>query len=234
VSSPVDQLAQAAVQPVTTGMVVGLGTGRAAARGIRALAARAAREGLVLTCVATSAASEAMARGLGLVVNDLRSVERVDYLFDGADEIDPGLAMIKGGGGAMTRERLVAHVCLASGGRCVYIADESKMVHRLGERRLLPVEVLPMAASHVLARLDELGLKARVRATDTGAEFVTDNAGLVLDAQLPEEWSTRLRLAELADELKGLSGVIDHGLFLTEASEVIVEDASGGLLRLPR
>src|SRR5690606_26698235 len=103
-----DTLARLAVEPITDGMLVGLGTGRAATRGIHALAQRVNEGGLRVRCVATSESSEALARELGLQVLPFSEVERVDYLFDGADEVAPDLSMLKGRGGAMTREKLVA------------------------------------------------------------------------------------------------------------------------------
>jgi ribose 5-phosphate isomerase A len=200
-------------------MVVGLGTGRAAARGVRALAARADLDRTAITCVSTSEATTALAAQLGLRVVALPVVSRVDHLFDGADEVSPDGLMIKGGGGAMTRERIVAALCGASGGRCVYMIDAGKLSRRLGERAKLPIEVVPMAAAQVGRALRARGLESDVRRVPGGAEFITDNAGLVLDATLP----TGCDVHELAAWLKAMAGVIDHGLFLSECDELLVE-----------
>jgi ribose 5-phosphate isomerase A len=213
-----DALAQAAIAPIRSGMVVGLGTGRAAARCVRALGDRARAERLDITCVVTSKATEALARELGLRVVSLNSVDHVDYLFDGADEVDPQLRMIKGGGGAMTRERIVAHACIASGGRTTFVIDDTKLVPRLGHARLLPVEVLPDARELVSRELRRMGLTSTQRAAIT-----TDNGGEVLDATLPAGSD----LESLAAQLKALPGMIDHGLFLIECHRLLVEDAGG-------
>lgn len=219
-----DALADAAVAGVRAGMVVGLGTGRAAARGVRALARRGDLDPSGMTCVSTSEATTALATQLGLRVVALSAVERVDFLFDGADEVSPDGLMIKGGGGAMTRERIVAALCRASGGRCVYMIDAGKLSPRLGERARLPVEVVPMAAAQVGRALSMRGLRSDVRRGPSGAEFVTDNAGLVLDAHIPEACNVH----ELAAWLKAMAGVIDHGLFLNECDELLVEHPPTG------
>lgn len=227
-----DSLALAVVSHIRSGMTVGLGTGRAAARGVRTLAAMATRDHLTLTCVSTSIATAALAASLGLRVVDLNNVDRIDILFDGADEVDPHLHMIKGGGGAMTRERIVAHACLASGGQCLYMIDHAKRSPRLGQNRLLPVEVLPLAHHAALRALIKLGLidppvGALRRSTD-GKPILTDNAHLVLDLTLPAALvDTAAATATLAKAIKSLPGVLDHGLFVDECSTLFVEDASG-------
>jgi ribose 5-phosphate isomerase A len=129
-----DALASAAVQDVRDGMTVGLGTGRAATRAIHALAHRAAKERLDLHCVATSRPSEELARALGLPIREMRAVECVDYLFDGADEVDESLRMLKGHGDAMTREKFVAQ----ASARRVYLIQSRKRVRHLGETVALP------------------------------------------------------------------------------------------------
>jgi len=215
-----DALAAAAVSPVRPGMVVGLGTGRAAARGIRALADRATAEPLGITCIATSLASAQLASSLGLTVAPLAEASHVDYLFDGADEVDPAIRMIKGRGGAMTRERIVA----AMADRCVYLVDDSKLVTRLGERAPLPVEVIPEAVGEVRAALVRLGLNtAPLRAATDGSPARTDNGNMILDVPLPPI----IDVDALGAALDHVPGIVDHGLFLTEASEVIVESATG-------
>ncbi|MBX3352514.1 MAG: ribose-5-phosphate isomerase RpiA [Phycisphaeraceae bacterium] len=214
-----DTLAEMAVAPVRSGMVVGLGTGRAASRGIRALAARAQREGLSIECVATSEASAELARALGLKVIEFAGVERVDYLFDGADEITDDLTMLKGRGGAMTREKLVANASVQR----VYLIDESKRVKRIGERFPLPIEVMPFALASVRARLRAIGLDGPVRARDDGSEYRTDNACVVIDAPV----GGTIHMRALNDALARIDGVIGHGLFLSEADEALVESADG-------
>lgn len=224
--SLMDALAQAAVAPVVSGMLVGLGTGRAAARGVSALAYRVATEGLKVACVATSKATEHLAGQLGLRLVDASTVASVDYLFDGADEVDPRCRMIKGGGGAMTRERIIAGMCASAR---VYMIDEGKLSPRLGHRARLPIEVLPLARQLAALRLEEIGLEGAYR-LEPGQreEFITDNGGLVLDAPLPEAlWASDQALTTLAERIRAVPGVIDHGLFLGECQRLLVEHKDG-------
>ena len=214
-----DALAVAAVAGIRGGMMVGLGTGRAATRGIRALAERAAAEGLDIRCVATSTASAELATQLGLRVEPMEGVEAVDYLFDGADEVDPQLRMIKGRGGAMTREKIVAQ---ASRHR-VYLVQTSKLVPRLGEKAPLPIEVLQFGLASTRRALAALGLKGVLRLAENGSVYQTDNGNPILDAPIPAG-STPERLAAALD---ALSGVVGHGLFLDEADVVLSENEQG-------
>lgn len=233
-TAAVDPLALAAVEPIESGMVVGLGTGRAAARAIVALAARTASSGLDITCVATSLASARQGAELGLKVLDASTVAQVDYLFDGADEVDRGLCMTKGGGGAMTRERIIAAAVRRTPGtaRRVYLIDASKRVRSLGERMPLPVEVIPMALAGVRKRLELLGLTPTVRPSKEkpADPFITDNGNLVLDCAV--RWSDleRRGIASprvLAQALDGMAGLVDHGIFADEADVVLVEASMG-------
>lgn len=221
-----DALAHAAVAPIASGMVVGLGTGRAATRGIHALAARVRADRLRVMCVATSSASATLARSLRLEVIDFEKVDRVDYLFDGADEVDDRIRMLKGRGGAMTREKIVARAAE----KRIYLIDASKRVLRLGSTHPLPIEVLPFALAVTERLCRELGLASSRRLAEGGAPYVTDNGGAVIDAKLPE----RADLAQIAGALDAAPGVIGHGLFLTEADEVIVEMGAEALERLSR
>jgi ribose 5-phosphate isomerase A len=210
-----DALAAAAVEEIRSGMTVGLGTGRAAARAIEALAHRAAAERLDLLCVATSRASELLAGGLGLPLLPIEEVERLDYLFDGADEVDPALRMIKGRGGAMTREKIAARAAA----RRVYLVQSTKLVERLGSTGPLPIEVMRFGLAAARRALRALGLDGGLR----GAGYLTDDGNPVLDAALPGG----LELTSLADALDRMPGVVGHGLFLTEADLVLVEDEQG-------
>jgi ribose 5-phosphate isomerase A len=222
-----DALAMEAVGPIRSGMLVGLGTGRAASRGINALAWRVNTERLKVTCVATSRASEELAAQLGLRLVEPSSVASVDYLFDGADEVDPQRRMIKGGGGAMTRERIVAQMCT---GPRVYLIDEKKLSARLGVRAKLPIEVLPIARQVAAARLEALGLEGTYRVRPgQREEFITDNGALVLDVTLTDEASGPggRGLAGLAAKIRAVPGVIDHGLFLDECQVLLVEGEGG-------
>jgi ribose 5-phosphate isomerase A len=217
----VDPLAEAAIEPVVSGMVVGLGTGRAATRAIEALARRAGAEALGIVCVATSRASEALAQRLGLRTRAMEDVERVDYLFDGADEVDASLRMIKGRGGAMTREKIVAHAAA----RRVYLVQSAKIVTRLGAVAPLPVEVMRFGLAATRRTLARRGLVGPPR-----AGFATDDGNPVLDLVLP----AAIDLVALAAMLDATPGVVGHGLFLDEADQVLIEDAEGQVSRRER
>ena len=214
-----DPLAEAAVAEIQSGMIVGLGTGRTASRGILALGRRIREEGLQIQCVATSHASETLARSYHIPIIDFALVERVDYLFDGADEVDSKLRMIKGKGGAHVRERIVAQASR----RNVFMVGEDKLVDRLGARTPLPIAVLAFGLSSVRQRLANMGLNGVVRRTLDGQLFLTDNACLILDVTL----QAGMNIDEVARDIDSVPGVLDHGLFLTEANEILVETRSG-------
>ena len=203
-----DRAAAAAVSHVTDGMIVGLGSGDTAARAIRLLAGRK------ISGVATSEKSAALARSFGIAVCDPDSVGAIDLTIDGADEIDPALRLIKGGGGAHTREKIVAHASR----QLIIVADVGKRVARLGERARLPVEILPFARRWTLERLATLGLPAELR-----AGFVTDGGNLVADCVL----GPVADLAALAAEIHAIPGVVEHGLFLHEATLAYVGHEHG-------
>ena len=221
-----DLLAAAAVKDIVSGMAVGLGTGRAATRAIRALAQRAATERLALRCVATSQASHDLAATLGLTVGSLEEIGPLDFLFDGADEVDPELQMIKGRGGAMTREKIVAH----ASARRMYLIQSSKLSSRLGEKAPLPIEVLASDLAAVQQTLRTIGLEGPIRLKADGTPYKTDNGNPVIDAPLPSD----LDVVQLGARLDKLSGVVGHGLFLTEANDVLIEDADGKVSRRTR
>lgn len=210
---------------VQDGMLVGLGTGRTASRGVLALAERVKAENLRIRCVPTSHATETLARAYQLPLVEFAMEEEVDFLFDGADEVDPNLRMIKGAGGAMIRERIVAYASK----RKVYMVQEKKMVNRLGERATLPIAVLAFGLASTRASLRRLGLNGVVRRTLDGHLFLTDNGALIVDVTLDER-----NLEEIADQIRAIPGVIDHGLFLHEADEVLVETNDGRIERLLR
>src|SRR5687767_4073458 len=163
-------------------MIVGLGTGRTAGRAIQALAERTRSEKLDIRCVPTSHATETLARALGLKLVEFAMIERIDYLFDGADEVDPQMRMTKGGGGAFIRERIVAQAA----DRRIYIIDESKLVDRLGQRTTLPIGVLAFGLASVRQRLRDMGLQGVVRRTLDGHLFLTDNGALIIDVSLED------------------------------------------------
>jgi len=221
-----DALADAAIAEIESGMMVGLGTGRAARRGIMALAERVKADGLKIKCVATSEASEALAKQLELDVVDFALIENVDYMFDGADEVDRELNVLKGGGGAMTRERMIAWAAV----KRMYMVDASKVVDRLGQDKPLSIAVMAFGMSSIRGALRELGLNGVCRRTIDGELFITDNGNLIIDATIPEDAD----LSELAARLNDMPGVIDHGLFLEEADELVIENEKGEVEHLVR
>lgn len=218
-----DKLAQEVIAPIEGGMIVGLGTGRTSSRVVRALAARVQAEHLSIRCVCTSMATEQLARELGLTVVQFGDVEEVDYLFDGAEEVDGQLRMMKGQHGAITRQRLVAQVAR----RCVYMAGEDKLVDQLGKRALLAVVIIPFGVASTRARLRNLGLSGVLRRNLDGEVVVTDGGGVVLDASI-----TGRDVEQLAADLDRQPGVVDHGLFLTEADELLLEADDGSVRRI--
>jgi len=214
--------AEAAVAEVQPDMLVGLGTGSTAAFAIAALGARV-REGLRIEAVATSLASEAAARAAGIACRDFADVASVDLTIDGADEIDAGLRAIKGAGGAMLREKIVA----AASRRMVVIADGSKRVEAIGAARL-PLEVLPFAAGFVLAALAQMKADPALRMAN-GAPFATDNGNHVVDAR----FAMPADPAALAATVEAIPGVLGHGLFLHEVDAAYLA-ADGIVTRLER
>ncbi|MDB5443317.1 MAG: rpiA [Phenylobacterium sp.] len=210
---------EAAAALVDSGMVVGLGTGSTAAWFVKAVAAR----GLDITCVATSAATADLARDLGLKLADLGEVREIDLTVDGADEIGPGLSLIKGGGGALLREKLVWEASR----RCVVIADAAKRVPVLGQFPL-PVEVVafghPTTALRICDALAEcdLGAAARLRSRD-GAVVRTDSGNVIYDIPCGRIEDP----AALAAALKSVTGVVDHGLFLDLADLALIGAPDG-------
>lgn len=201
---------EAAAALVEDGMTVGLGTGSTAVFFTAALGRRVREEGLRLRgCTATSLATEAQAREAGLPLLDLNDAGRIDLTVDGADEVGPHLALIKGGGAALTREKLV----WTASARCVVVADAGKLVATLGVFPL-PVEVVAFGhvatAARIAAACAHHGspVEPRLRLRE-GAPLVTDNGGLIYDLPLgaiPDP-------VALAGALKPLTGVVEHGLF---------------------
>ncbi len=200
-----------AVALVEPGMLVGLGTGSTAALAIEALARRVVA-GLNVRCVATSLASDALARQHGLDVIAFDDVARVDLAIDGADEVDPELRAIKGAGGAFLREKIVARAAA----RMICVVDSTKQVAALGQRPV-PVEVLPFAHSFVSRAVAQLSGSAVLR------EGVSDQGNMILDCQ----WERISDPALLDRQLSNVPGLLGHGLFLSEIDELHVGGSSG-------
>jgi ribose 5-phosphate isomerase A len=213
---------EAAAELVETGMIVGLGTGSTAAWFVRALAAR----GLDIHGVPTSEKTAELARELGIPLMALDDVKAIDLTVDGADEIGPGLSLIKGGGAALLREKLVWEASI----RCVVIADAAKKVEVLGTFPL-PIEVVRFGHVHTGQRLADIAaefelLPPRLRRAERGI-VVTDGGNVIYDmasGAIPEP-------AALGHALKSVTGVVDHGLFLDLADEALI-GTDEGVVRL--
>ena len=210
--------AVAAVAEVRDGMLVGLGTGSTAAFAIRALGERVA-EGLTIRAVVTSEASGKLARDVGINVLDFADIAAVDLTIDGADEIDSRCFAIKGAGGAMLREKIVA----ASSARMVVIANGSKRVDRIGAAKL-PVEVLPFAITYVLRVLTDMGAAPIIR-----DNYRTDQGNLVVDCHFATLEDPRATAATLS----AIPGILGHGLFLDEVDAAYIA-TNGIVTRLER
>jgi ribose 5-phosphate isomerase A len=211
-------VARRATEFVRHGMVVGLGTGSTATMFIRELAQRK----LKIRCVASSDASHELGKSLGMDVRSLAELPELDVYIDGADEVcvnDGSLDLIKGGGGALLREKIVA----SAAREFIVVADSSKVVEVLGKFPL-PVEVIQMALPLVEPRLKDLGLNPKLRQKKDGAGvFLTDEGNYILDCA-----AGRIEEPEsLAAELKSIVGVVEHGLFLGMASLALVAGEDG-------
>jgi ribose 5-phosphate isomerase A len=204
--------AEVALSFVQDGQVLGLGTGSTARYAIEGLA-KMIQGGLTVRGVATSTGTAQLAKSLGIPLIDLNEALGIDLTIDGADEVDPRFDMIKGGGGALTREKLVA---IASSRR-VMVVDETKLVSALGETRPLPVEVLPFCWMMTARRLEELGCEPKLRRA-AGRPFLTDNGNYILDCTFPPIQ----RPAKLETSIKLLPGVVESGLFVKLADTLVI------------
>lgn len=214
----------AAAELIEQGMVIGLGTGTTAAFMVRALAARMQKGLMIKGAVPTSTGTAHLAGSLGIPLVSLDSYPRLDLAIDGTDEVDPQLNLIKGAGGALLREKVVA----SSARRFVVIGEAFKLSPRLGTQFALPVEVVPFAQTPVRLRLEALGAQVVPRMRD-GQLFITDNQNIILDCRFPEGIADP---AALQAQLRSIVGVMEHGLFLGMASQVLLAD-SKRLVTLP-
>jgi ribose 5-phosphate isomerase A len=209
-----------AAEFVKDGMIVGLGHGSTAIHAIRRLAARIdageLRDVLGVPCsVKVSADAEAL--GIPLTTLDQHPV--IDVTIDGADEVDPGLNVIKGGGGALVREKIVAQASR----REIIVVDDSKCSPRLGTHFAVPVEVIPFAYQPAKLALAELGAQPRQRTVAGNAPFISDQGNFIVDC----DFGPIDDLAGLAAQLDALAGIVGHGLFLGLATDLIVAGANG-------
>jgi ribose 5-phosphate isomerase A len=219
-----DELKQAAgeraVEWIESGMVVGLGTGSTTVFAIRRLGELISSGQLAeIVGIPTSQESEVLANEVGIPLTTLADHPTIDLTIDGADEVDPAWNIIKGAGGALLREKVVAQASL----REVIVVDDGKLVDQLGSTRALPVEVLQFAWKPEEEYLADLGAEAVVRRTSTGDVFVTDEGNWIFDCTFPGIADPE----RLAAQLSRRAGVVEHGLFLGLATDLVVASAQG-------
>jgi ribose 5-phosphate isomerase A len=217
------QAALAALDEIRSGMVVGLGTGSTATHFIRGLGQKF-RAGMKVVAIPTSEESRRLAEEVGIPLTTLKEHLDIDVTVDGADEVSPHLDLIKGLGGALVREKIVAHASK----RVIIVVDDSKLVRQLGAKTVIPVEVVNLAAERVIFQLRQLGGEAVVREKN-GQRFISDNGNTIVD------WRHGVidEPAALEKQLKGMTGVVDSGIFAGVASTVIVA-ASSGIRKIER
>ena len=204
--------ARASLKFVRDGDIVGLGTGSTAAHAVRFLGERV-RAGLKIRGIPTSIHTQELATSLGIPLTTLDEVQEIDVTIDGADEVDPELRLIKGGGGALLREKIVASATRKE----VIIADSSKQVHMLGKFPV-PVEIIKFAETLVTKKIAALGAAVKVRRDSTGNFFVTDQGNRILDCSFGQISDP----PALARELEAMPGIVEHGLFIGMASVVVI------------
>lgn len=210
----------AAAQAVESGMVLGLGTGSTAFYLVNEIGRRMAEEGLRVSAMATSEKTAGQARALKIPLLSFADRTDIDLTIDGADEVLPGpLYLIKGHGGALLREKIVA----SSSRRMIVIVDESKIVAKLGATMAVPVEVVPFGWESTQKKLQNLGAKTQLRITETGAPFVTDGGHYIVNCDFGAMEDPR----ETAHHLDHVVGAVEHGLFLKFASKVYVGGPQG-------
>lgn len=216
-TSRLERIGAQAAGEVQPGMIVGLGTGSTASAFVTALGRRVA-EGLKVTGIPTSLETEALARELGIPLTDLNAVDTVDLCIDGADEIDPALNVVKGRGGALLFEKLVAR----RADRYIIIATDEKLVDRLGTRLPLPVEIVPLGWKHTARELERLDLAPVLRMAGD-APFVSDGGHYIVDCETGGIDDP----GALAGRIKAVTGVVDHGLFIGMVDLAMTVDADG-------
>ncbi|MEI4650050.1 ribose 5-phosphate isomerase A [Bacillus cereus] len=202
---------------VKDGMTVGLGTGSTVYWTIQKLGDRV-KEGLSFQAVPTSKETEALAQQLNIPLISLNDVRSLDLTIDGADEIDPNLQLIKGGGGALLREKIVA----SSSKELIIIADESKVVTRLGTFPL-PVEIIPFSWKQTESKIQSLGCQTTLRLKNN-VTVITDNNNMIVDCIFPNHISTP---SDLHKQLKMITGVVETGLFVNMTSKAIIGTKNG-------
>ncbi len=207
-----------AVRYVEDGMVVGLGSGSTASIAIRLIGDKVKAEGLEIVGVPTSKTSDLLGRAVGIKIVDLDNHPTVDLTIDGADEVDPRLNLIKGLGGALVREKIVAAASVVE----IIVADESKLVDYLGQKAPLPVEVVKFSFKTTMRRLTALGCKPVLRMAAEGP-FITDNGNYIIDCRFERIDNP----ASVETTMNNIPGVVDNGLFVGRASKAMIGTKDG-------
>ncbi|NVM25256.1 MAG: ribose-5-phosphate isomerase RpiA [Desulfobacterales bacterium] len=212
--------AEHAVEYVKSGMIVGLGHGSTAAFAVKHIARLLETGGLSnILGIPCSLQVEDEARQLGIPLTTLEEHPIIDVTIDGADEVDPNLDLIKGGGGALLREKIVAQASR----REIIVVDESKLSPALGTRWAVPVEVVAFGWRTQVSYLESMGARVSVRQDRNGKRFLTDQGNLILDCK----FGPLSQPPQLAAKLNTRTGIVEHGLFIGLATDVIVADAKG-------
>lgn len=204
---------------VKDGMTLGLGTGSTAFHAVNAVG-ELVKKGMKLQAVPTSKATEAQARELGIPLLTIDEVEHIDLAIDGVDEIDPAFNAIKGGGGALYREKVVATMA----DEVIWIMDDSKLVEKIGAFHL-PVEIAQYGSKQAIAKMEAYGWNPVLRVRD-GKTFVTDNGNFIADLHLGAGFD----IEDVYNKLSGMLGVLEHGLFLNMCKRIIVGTDEGAVV----
>lgn len=208
-----------AAEYVKDGMTLGLGTGSTAFHAVNAVG-ELVKKGMKLQAVPTSKATEAQARELGIPLLTIDEVEHIDLAIDGVDEIDPAFNAIKGGGGALYREKVVASMA----DEVIWIMDDSKLVEKIGAFHL-PVEIAQYGSKQAMAKMEAYGWNPVLRVRD-GKTFVTDNGNYIADLHLGAGFD----IEDVYKKLSGMLGVLEHGLFLNMCKRIIVGTDEGAVI----
>jgi len=217
--------ARAAAELVTNGMRLGLGSGSTFLMVLERLGERVRTEKLEIAGVPTSKSTAEAARQLGIPLLSMTEIDELHLAIDGADEVDPRKNMIKGGGAAHVREKIVA----AAAREMVVVVDESKLVQVLGRRFLLPVEVMQFGWRQAMRAIAATGCTPQLRAAASGEPLITDNGNYIVDCR----YDGIADPARLHDQLNALPGVLDNGLFVGMAGRVIVGERAGSVRIIP-
>jgi ribose 5-phosphate isomerase A len=216
--------ADKAISFVQNGMIVGLGTGSTAWWAIEGIGKRIKEEGLQIQAIATSNRSEEQARSLDIPLVSFSAIDSIDITIDGADESDADLNLIKGGGGALLREKIVA----SNSKQLIIIVDESKLVEHLGKFPL-PVEVVVFGWEKTIQKLNNLGCEPNLR-MDKDHPYLTDNNNYIIDCS----FGKIERPADLHQQINSITGVVENGLFIHLATKLIVGNEQGGASIFPK